>query len=74
MEAKLQQEGIDYRICYPMPLYKQPLYNLENINCRYLDCPVTEKICAGTISLPMFPSIKESEIEKITETVISAIK
>ena len=73
VELKLQENNIDYRICYPMPLYKQPLYNLDNVNCRYHDCPVAEQISSGTISLPMFPSISKSQIKIISETVLSAI-
>tara|TARA_B100002019_G_C21273365_1_gene603715 strand:+ start:2010 stop:3104 length:1095 start_codon:yes stop_codon:yes gene_type:complete len=73
VEMKLKEKNIDYRICYPMPLYKQPLYDLDNINCRYHECPVAEQISSGTISLPMFPSINESQIKIISETVLSAI-
>jgi len=59
---KFTENKIDVRVHYPVPIYKQPLYK----NSKKLSLPITDKISKQVISLPLFPGIKKSEIELVS--------
>jgi len=78
----LNAEGIGTAEVYPLPIYKQPVY--ENINdpkvnwaaniCIYPDysqtkCPVTEKLCQQLIQLPVHPSLSEEDLYDIIKAL-----
>lgn len=65
-----EKYGIDTRIAYPMPVYKQELYSAGKAKCRYMDCPVAEEVTSKILNLPIFPSMSTEMIE----TVVSAIQ
>ncbi len=56
------QEGIGTGIHYPIPIYKQKLYQ----DMGYHDnCPETEKAAMEVLSLPVHPGLTIEELEKI---------
>ncbi|BDZ66866.1 DegT/DnrJ/EryC1/StrS family aminotransferase [Methanobacterium ferruginis] len=58
----LNQEGIGTGIHYPIPIYKQKLYQ----DLGYHDkCPETEKAASEVLSLPVHPALSIEELEKI---------
>ncbi|WP_352421231.1 DegT/DnrJ/EryC1/StrS family aminotransferase [Proteiniphilum sp.] len=61
----LQEKGVQTLIHYPIPPYKQEAYRAWS----HLSFPVTEKIHAEVLSLPISPVITDEEIETIVETV-----
>jgi len=63
----LAQKGIPAMIYYPIPLHLQKAYK----DSRYKegDFPVTEKLCASVISLPMHTELDESTQEFIVNAV-----
>jgi dTDP-4-amino-4,6-dideoxygalactose transaminase len=80
--AALNAEGIGTAEVYPVPIYKQPVY--ENINdpkvnwaaniCSYPDyskvrCPVTEKLCQQLIQLPVHPNLSVEDIQDIKKAL-----
>ncbi|MCA9754204.1 MAG: DegT/DnrJ/EryC1/StrS family aminotransferase [Candidatus Eisenbacteria bacterium] len=69
--AGLRDKGIDAGIHYPVPLHLQPAY-------RYLGyeegaLPVTEKIAKEIVSLPIFPEMTESQVDRVVETLESLL-
>lgn len=58
----------------PIPL--MPLYRriIPNINCIYSIIPNSLKYYEQALSIPMFPSLTDEEIEYITKSIISLIK
>jgi len=65
----LNQEGIGTGIHYPVPIYKQELYQ----NLGYNDkCPETEKATSEVLSLPVHPSLSVEELEKIVISLEAA--
>ncbi len=52
---------------YPVSIHLQPAY--KNLNYKKGDFPITEKYCKEIISLPMFPDLKEEEIEYICKEI-----
>lgn len=55
--------GIETGLHYPIPLHKQ---NALNMNCVL---PSTELSCSQEISLPIFPGIRNHEIDYICEAI-----
>jgi len=71
VREKLKEAGISTGIHYPLPLHLQPAY-------KYLNLPPgsfinTEALCKKVLSLPMFPELKDSEVEYICEKLKGAI-
>ena len=68
----LASKNIPSMIYYPIPLHMQKAYKNE----RYKEgmFPVTEKLCASVLSLPMHTEMSEETLAYITNTVIEFIK
>ncbi|HTV14884.1 MAG TPA: DegT/DnrJ/EryC1/StrS family aminotransferase [Acidobacteriaceae bacterium] len=69
--SQLKQAGIGAGIHYPVPLHMQKAYSW--LNYRKSDLPVTRRVAAEIVSLPMFPQLRQeqqvrvaAEIEKFT--------
>jgi dTDP-4-amino-4,6-dideoxygalactose transaminase len=66
----LNQQGIFPGVHYPVPVHLQPAYrNLPSSDPDAL--PVTERIAKSILSLPMFPELHDSEIERVCEGILS---
>lgn len=63
----LQKRGIMTNVHYPIPLMEQGAY--KELNERTGWYPVTEKICAQEVSLPLYPGMTEEEIEWVVKCV-----
>jgi UDP-2-acetamido-2-deoxy-ribo-hexuluronate aminotransferase len=64
----LAEKGIPAMVYYPIPLHLQKAYR----DPRYKegDFPVTEKLCASVISLPMHTELDEETLKFITDSVL----
>ena len=71
---RLLEIGIDTRITYPMPLYKQRLYKIEKNIFKKFTCRETEKFCANVISLPIFADMKIYEADMVSESLVKILK
>jgi dTDP-4-amino-4,6-dideoxygalactose transaminase len=67
----LRSKGVFASIHYPIPIHLQNAY--EDLGYKKGDFPITEKYAQEIISLPMFPELKEDQIQYITETLESYI-
>lgn len=72
MMASLQKKGIGVAINY-RPIHMLGFYR-RNFHFNKGDYPVAEKIGSQTISLPMYPKLKNEEIDYIIRTVINESK
>lgn len=61
--AKLKENGISTGIYYPVPLHLQKAYSY--LNYKIGDFPITEKICQEIFSIPMFPELTDSQLQRI---------
>jgi dTDP-4-amino-4,6-dideoxygalactose transaminase len=68
LKAHLSQKGIGTLIHYPIPIHLQPAYNNELQ--KHCDLSVTESIASEILSLPMYPQLKESLVERIADSVL----
>jgi dTDP-4-amino-4,6-dideoxygalactose transaminase len=68
----LASKDIPAMIYYPIPLHLQKAY----LDPRYKegDFPVTEKLCASVLSLPMHTELDEETLKYITENVLEFLK
>jgi dTDP-4-amino-4,6-dideoxygalactose transaminase len=68
----LQDRGIgvavNYRAIHLLKYYR------EHFGYREGDFPAAERIGAGTISLPLYPSLRDDEMNYVTRTVIEIMK
>jgi len=61
----LNENGIHTQIHYPTPIFQQPAY----VDFMFLSKPITEKICAEVVSLPMASYLTTEEVDYIIEVV-----
>ena len=62
---KLQENGIDVKVHYPVPMHLQPA--AKKYNYKIGDFPKAEEISKQTISLPVHEFITKNELSKIIE-------
>ena len=63
----LQSKRIGSAIHYPKAVYEQPLY--RQIRADWPKCQVAEDVSRRVISLPVHPSLEQSDLEYIAETI-----
>ncbi len=63
----LAKRGIQTGIHYPVPIHLQPAYS--SLGHTPGDFPVSERLARHCLSLPMFPELKESQIEYVAEAI-----
>ena len=67
LQKHLSEAKIDTGIHYPVPLHMQKAY--ASYGYKPEDFPVTERIAAQIVSLPMFPQLTEKQQQRVVETV-----
>ena len=65
----LRNAGVGTAIHYPVPLHLQKAYSA--LNYREGDFPVTEKVAAEIVSLPMFPQLTAQQQASVVDGVVS---
>lgn len=72
MQKALAQENIDTGIHYPVVLHLQKAYG--NLGYSAGDFPVSEKAAGRILSLPMFPSLSESDQVRVVDAVVRSAR
>ncbi|MDI9342343.1 MAG: DegT/DnrJ/EryC1/StrS family aminotransferase [Sediminibacterium sp.] len=72
LREQLAEKGIPAMIYYPIPLHEQKAYKSDRYKTG--DFPVTEKLCACVLSLPMHTELDEDSLQYITSTLLDLIK
>jgi len=67
LQDSLKAAGIGTGIHYPVPLHLQKAY--RGLGYTEGDFPVTEKLAAEILSLPMYPQLARSEQGKVVQAV-----
>lgn len=70
--AELRAKGIFAQVHY-IPVYFQPWYR-EAYGYSPGKCPVSEAIYSNCLSIPLFPTMTEDDIQMVVETVRSSLK
>jgi dTDP-4-amino-4,6-dideoxygalactose transaminase len=66
----LSQAGISTGLHYPVPLHLQPAYKF--LGYKPGDFPVAEKLANECLSLPLFPELKQTELDRVCDVIASA--
>lgn len=70
LRAALSQRGVGTGLHYPIPLHLQPAY--RHLGHRPGDFPVAERLAGECLSLPMFPELKDEELDRICDSILEA--
>jgi dTDP-4-amino-4,6-dideoxygalactose transaminase len=67
LREHLAHQGIQSAVHYPRPVHLQPAYH--HLGYEAGDFPVAEALCRSQLTLPLFPELTESEIERVCQAV-----
>lgn len=68
LEKKMDEKGIGYSVYYPVPLHEQECFSY--LGYQASDCPNAHCASQQVISLPIFPELREDEIQQVVEAVV----
>ena len=72
LQAYLAKHGIGSLIHYPIPPHLQKAYS--EMNFKEGQFPIAEKMANTSLSLPLYPGLKHSELEFVAGTIRSFFK
>ncbi|HHI69298.1 MAG TPA: transcriptional regulator, partial [Planctomycetes bacterium] len=67
LKEHLKARGIGHAVYYPLPLHLQPCFGY--LGYKEGDFPVSEKAAAEVISLPVYPELTSSQMERVMEAL-----
>jgi len=67
LRAFLESRGIETAVHYPLPLHLQPAYAF--LGNQRGDFPVSERACETVLSLPIYPSLSDEQVDLVIATV-----
>ena len=71
MIKHLKDAGVATGIHYPIPLHMQKAY--DYLNYRQGDFPVSEKVSAEIVSLPMFPTLTSEQQSRVVREMLRCL-
>jgi dTDP-4-amino-4,6-dideoxygalactose transaminase len=69
LQSLLKEEGIATGVHYPVPLHLQPAYEQRRAEFQL---PATERAAQEVLSLPMYPELRQEQIEAVCNAVTAA--
>ncbi len=69
---RLQNAGIGYGIHYPVPIHRMPAYRFLGY-CEG-DLPHTEQAAGEVLSLPIYPGLRDEEVERVIAVVRTLLR
>ena len=69
-----EKYGIDTRIAYKMPIYKQNLYRKKIAKFKKSKCIVAENVTKKILNLPIYPTLKLNQILYIAKSIKNELK
>jgi len=67
LQEYLAEQGIHTQIHYPVPTHLQAAFRKQP--CRSHDLSITEKVVRQVLSLPMYPTLKEHQLEQVATAI-----
>jgi dTDP-4-amino-4,6-dideoxygalactose transaminase len=71
LREQLAEKGIPAMIYYPIPLHMQKAYKSDRYKAG--DFPITERLCATVLSLPVHTELDEDTLSYITKSVLELL-
>ncbi|HEX7287875.1 MAG TPA: DegT/DnrJ/EryC1/StrS family aminotransferase [Candidatus Angelobacter sp.] len=72
LKQRLAEQGIETGLHYPVPLHLQQAY--EHLGYKNGDFPVAESMAKRILSLPMFPTITQEQVEYVCSAVMEFVQ
>lgn len=69
--AALKEAGIGVAVCYPEPLHLQRVY--RELGYSRGDLPVAEALCDEVLSLPVYPELTDSQVDRVCAVLLDAV-
>ncbi|MBX3067302.1 MAG: DegT/DnrJ/EryC1/StrS family aminotransferase [Cryobacterium sp.] len=60
---ELTKRGVGSGVYYPTPIHRLPSFNLK------LDLPISERVAKEVLSIPVYPSLTQDELDRVVEVV-----
>ncbi len=70
LQRHLAAQGVETAVHYPKPIHLQQA--LAAVGGKPGDLPVSEQLCREVLSLPLYPELPESSLERVVEAIRSA--
>jgi dTDP-4-amino-4,6-dideoxygalactose transaminase len=67
LQARLEAQGIQTGIHYPLPCHLQPAF--KKLGYREGDFPNSESLCEEIVSLPMYPGMTEAQVIQVVGAI-----
>lgn len=67
LQSDLRERGVNTIIYYPIPIHRQPAY--AELGYGQGSLPVTERLAAEVLSLPIFPELTASQQEQVIKAL-----
>ena len=68
----LSNHNIGHSVYYPIPLHEQECFAYLGYEPK--DCPVSHCASKQALSIPIFPELRDNEMEKVVEVITQALK
>jgi dTDP-4-amino-4,6-dideoxygalactose transaminase len=68
-QSFMRKKGISTGIHYPIPLHQQQAYSYMQMPSGSL--PVTERVAAEIVSLPMYPELTDSMVDEVVSAILA---
>ncbi len=63
----LAENGVDTQVHYPLPVHRQPAF--RDVSHVAHDLGISDRLAAEVLSLPIFPTIADAQIEHVTAAI-----
>jgi len=71
-QAQLSQHGIETRVHYPRPAHHDEAY--QGLVKGGGDLPVTERLAAEVVSLPLYPELEDRDVDAVIHAVSASVR
>ena len=72
LKQQLQEAGVSTIIYYPIPIHRQPAY--ADLGYGPGSLPITERLCAEVLSLPIFPELSAAQQQRVVEVLLQLVR
>jgi dTDP-4-amino-4,6-dideoxygalactose transaminase len=69
----LAKKGIETGVHYPVPIHMQPIYQ-QMYGFRGGEYPISEALATSLLSLPIFPSMTDEQVDTVCEEIAACLK